>query len=59
VARVLLDRDSSEAATIVWAVRMPRTLLLVGLALGAAGALMQAHTRNPLYSRGARWTRGR
>lgn len=56
---MLLDRDSSEAATIVWAVRMPRTLLLVGLALGAAGALMQAHTRNPLYSRGARWTRGR
>lgn len=54
VARVLLDRDTGEAATVVWAVRMPRTLLglLVGLAVGAAGALMQGHTRNPLADPG-------
>jgi ABC-type Fe3+-siderophore transport system permease subunit len=45
--------DSSlrtEEATIVRELRLPRTMLglLVGLALGVAGALTQGHTRNPL-----------
>ena len=41
---------SSDEAVIVRELRVPRTVLgvLVGLALGAAGALMQGHTRNPL-----------
>jgi iron complex transport system permease protein len=52
--RVLLHGDGSEAATIVRDVRLPRTALgvLVGLALGAAGVLMQGHTRNPLADPG-------
>jgi iron complex transport system permease protein len=39
-----------EASTIVWDLRMPRTLLglVVGAALAAAGVLLQALTRNPL-----------
>ncbi|WP_206795991.1 iron ABC transporter permease [Amycolatopsis sp. MtRt-6] len=39
---------------IVRSLRIPRTLLgvLIGLALGAAGALMQGHTRNPLADPG-------
>ncbi|MBE7160943.1 MAG: iron chelate uptake ABC transporter family permease subunit [Williamsia herbipolensis] len=39
---------------IVRDLRVPRTLLglLVGLAMGAAGALTQAHTRNPLADPG-------
>ncbi len=42
------------AATIVWELRLPRTVigLLAGAALGAAGALMQALTRNPLADPG-------
>ena len=52
--RVLLHDDGGEAATIVRDVRLPRTLLgvLVGIALGAAGVLMQGHTRNPLADPG-------
>ncbi|NIH87245.1 iron chelate uptake ABC transporter family permease subunit [Amycolatopsis granulosa] len=52
--RVLLHDDGSEAATIVRDLRLPRTTLgvLVGLALGAAGVLMQGHTRNPLADPG-------
>ncbi|MDQ0379230.1 FecCD family ABC transporter permease [Amycolatopsis thermophila] len=52
--RVLLHDDGSEAATIVRDVRLPRTTLgvLVGLALGAAGVLMQGHSRNPLADPG-------
>ncbi|MGY1742265.1 MULTISPECIES: FecCD family ABC transporter permease [unclassified Blastococcus] len=40
----------TEEAVVVRELRVPRTLLglLVGLALGAAGALTQGHTRNPL-----------
>ncbi|WP_123687209.1 FecCD family ABC transporter permease [Amycolatopsis thermoflava] len=51
---VLLHDDGSEAATIVRDVRLPRTALglLVGVALGAAGVLMQGHTRNPLADPG-------
>lgn len=48
-----LDREParvSEEAQVVAQLRVPRTLLgvLVGAALGAAGALLQGHTRNPL-----------
>jgi iron complex transport system permease protein len=40
----------TEEAIIIRELRVPRTVLgvLVGLALGAAGALTQGHTRNPL-----------
>jgi iron complex transport system permease protein len=40
----------SEEAVIVRQLRVPRTVLglLIGLALGVSGALMQGHTRNPL-----------
>jgi ABC-type Fe3+-siderophore transport system permease subunit len=51
VWRALLDSDlTGEEAVIVRQLRVPRTVLglLVGLALGVAGALMQGHTRNPL-----------
>lgn len=50
VWRVLFDPDDSDASIIVHDLRIPRTLLgvLVGMALGMAGALMQGHTRNPL-----------
>jgi iron complex transport system permease protein len=45
---------STPATAIVRDLRLPRTALglLVGLALGAAGALMQGHTRNPLADPG-------
>jgi iron complex transport system permease protein len=41
---------STEEAVIVRELRLPRTALglMVGLALGVAGALTQGHTRNPL-----------
>ncbi|GAA3046646.1 FecCD family ABC transporter permease [Actinokineospora globicatena] len=41
---------SGDEATIIWDRRVPRTLigLVVGIALGVAGALMQSLTRNPL-----------
>jgi ABC-type Fe3+-siderophore transport system permease subunit len=51
VGRALLDSDlASEEAVIIRQLRVPRTVLglLVGLALGVSGALMQGHTRNPL-----------
>jgi ABC-type Fe3+-siderophore transport system permease subunit len=51
VWRGLLDSGlTSEEAVIVRQLRVPRTVLgvLVGLALGVSGALMQGHTRNPL-----------
>ena len=46
--------DGSDEAIIVHDLRIPRTLLgvLVGAALGVAGALMQALTRNPLADPG-------
>uniref|UniRef100_UPI003D8A2288 FecCD family ABC transporter permease n=1 Tax=Gordonia sp. B7-2 TaxID=3420932 RepID=UPI003D8A2288 len=39
---------------IVWDLRIPRTLLglVVGLAIGAAGAITQGHTRNPIADPG-------
>ena len=50
----LLRDDGSESAAIVRELRVPRTLvgLAVGVALGIAGALMQALTRNPLADPG-------
>jgi iron complex transport system permease protein len=50
VWRALFDDDpTNEAAVIVQQLRVPRTVLglIVGAALGMAGALMQGHTRNP------------
>jgi iron complex transport system permease protein len=51
---VLWEPDGSQAAVIVHDYRIPRTLLglLVGMALGLSGALMQALTRNPLADPG-------
>ncbi|MFD2092855.1 FecCD family ABC transporter permease [Blastococcus deserti] len=51
VWRALFDSGlTSEEAVVVRQLRVPRTALglMVGLALGVAGALMQGHTRNPL-----------
>ena len=50
----LLHPDGSQNSAIVHELRVPRTLLGlgVGIALGLAGALMQALTRNPLADPG-------
>jgi iron complex transport system permease protein len=50
----LLQDTGSEADLIVRGLRVPRTIagVLVGMALGLAGALMQALTRNPLADPG-------
>ncbi|CUB05308.1 FecCD transport family [Marinomonas fungiae] len=52
--QVLLGQGSDEAAFIVSELRCSRTLvaLVVGMALGVAGALMQAVARNPLAEPG-------
>jgi iron complex transport system permease protein len=49
-----LSDSNSPYYTVVHQMRLPRTLLglLVGLALGLAGAVMQALTRNPLADPG-------
>jgi iron complex transport system permease protein len=54
VWQVLWRNDGSEDAIVIHSVRIPRTLLAVavGAALGLAGALMQALTRNPLAEPG-------
>jgi iron complex transport system permease protein len=54
VIAALTASDDSDAHVIVTALRLPRTELglLVGAALGAAGALMQGVTRNPLAEPG-------
>ncbi|PXY37746.1 FecCD family ABC transporter permease [Prauserella flavalba] len=51
---VLWNNDGSNDAVIIHEYRIPRTLLglLVGAALGLAGALMQVLTRNPLADPG-------
>lgn len=51
---LLLHPDGSDDAVIVHDLRIPRTLLgvVVGVALGLSGALMQALTRNPLADPG-------
>lgn len=52
--RVLWHPDASVASDVVHSLRIPRTLLAIGVgaALGLAGGLMQALTRNPLAEPG-------
>jgi iron complex transport system permease protein len=54
VIDALLGHEGSSDAAVILDVRLPRTILglLVGAALGLAGALMQALTRNPLADPG-------
>ncbi|MCJ0891633.1 iron chelate uptake ABC transporter family permease subunit [Rhodococcus sp. ARC_M5] len=54
VWRGLFFTDGSTESVIVRELRLPRTVLglLVGIALGVAGALIQAMTRNPLADPG-------
>jgi iron complex transport system permease protein len=50
----LFSPTGTDDDIVVRALRLPRTVLgvLVGLALGVAGALIQGHTRNPLADPG-------
>lgn len=50
----IIAPSQSDASIIVWSQRLPRTLvgISVGMALGVAGALIQALTRNPLADPG-------
>ncbi|RZT85094.1 iron complex transport system permease protein [Pseudonocardia sediminis] len=50
----IVSPTDSDADTVVRTLRMPRTFLgvVVGIALGMAGALIQGHTRNPLADPG-------
>lgn len=52
--RILLSPDGSQNATVLHELRVPRTVMgiVVGMALGVAGALMQSLTRNPLADPG-------
>lgn len=54
VWQALWQPDGGVVSDIVWQYRLPRTLLAVavGAALGVAGVLMQALTRNPLADPG-------
>ena len=54
VLPALLHPDHSDDALVITQLRLPRTILglLVGIALGVAGALIQAFTRNPLADPG-------
>ncbi|WP_235036160.1 iron chelate uptake ABC transporter family permease subunit [Arthrobacter sp. 18067] len=54
VLAALFNPDGSAEALIIWELRVPRTVvgLVVGPALGLAGALIQAFTRNPLADPG-------
>ena len=51
---VLFSPDGTDESIIVHDLRIPRTVLglIVGMALGVAGALMQGHTRNPFADPG-------
>lgn len=52
--QAFLSDEPTTNRLIVWDYRLPRTLLaiVVGLALGLSGAIMQAVTRNPLADPG-------
>jgi iron complex transport system permease protein len=54
VIDALLHGGDTQGAAIINSIRVPRTLLgiAVGVAMGLAGALMQALTRNPLADPG-------
>lgn len=54
VAKALLHPGSTDTDLVITGLRVPRTVLglLVGAALGVAGALIQAFTRNPLADPG-------
>lgn len=54
VLHVVFHPDGSAASGVVHDQRIPRTILVlvVGIALGVAGALMQSLTRNPLADPG-------
>jgi iron complex transport system permease protein len=54
VVDALFNYNDSDDHAIILALRVPRTVLglLVGIALGLAGALIQALTRNPLADPG-------
>nr|WP_231955187.1 iron chelate uptake ABC transporter family permease subunit [Occultella aeris] len=54
VLAALADHTGQGDAYVVWDMRIPRTVtgLCVGIALGVAGALIQALTRNPLADPG-------
>lgn len=54
VVESLLNNTGRGDAYVVWDMRVPRTMvgLAVGAALGVAGALIQALTRNPLADPG-------
>ncbi|WAL41471.1 iron ABC transporter permease [Brevibacterium sp. BRM-1] len=54
VLRALTGDRTTAAGQVVYGLRLPRTLagLVVGLALGAATAIMQSLTRNPLAEPG-------
>ena len=51
---VLWDSDGTDVAGIVHGLRLPRTVLglVAGAAIGAAGAITQGHTRNPMADPG-------
>lgn len=51
---VLAGSQDGDASFVVWELRAPRTLIgiIVGMALGVAGALLQAVSRNPLAEPG-------
>lgn len=53
-AAAFFSSADGEARFVVFELRLPRTLLglLTGMALGAAGAVLQAATRNPLAEPG-------
>lgn len=50
VREIINGQVESDAALVIWQLRVPRTALgvLVGMALGCAGAMLQGHTRNAL-----------
>ncbi|MGW7052142.1 FecCD family ABC transporter permease [Streptomyces sp. NPDC054887] len=54
VLDVLLHGGDSDAAEVVWTMRVPRTLvaLMVGVALALAGTALQGITRNPIADPG-------